>query len=68
MRLDSVGKRLIAALASGVMLYFVVGLEPRWFIAWVAPIPLLLAAFQASAAETWFTVHRRGRSRLCRKF
>ena len=53
MRLDSVGKRFIAALASGVMLYFVVGLEPRWFIAWVAPIPLLLAAFQASAAETW---------------
>ena len=35
------------------MLYFVVGLEPRWFIAWVAPIPLLLAAFRASAAETW---------------
>ena len=53
MKLDAIWKRLIGAAASGVMLYFVLGLEPRWFVAWVASVPLLLAAFEAASAETW---------------
>ena len=53
MKLDTIWKRLIAAAASGVMLYFILGLEPRWFVAWISPVPLLLAAFEAASAETW---------------
>jgi apolipoprotein N-acyltransferase len=50
--LDTRSKRLAAALVSGVMLHFVLGLTPWWPMAWLAPIPLLLAAFQASASES----------------
>ena len=33
--------------------YFATGLEPWWWAAWLAPIPLLLAAFRASRREAW---------------
>src|SRR5437667_11048987 len=52
-RLDSLGWRFGAALLSGVLQYFATGLEPWWWAAWLAPIPLLLAAFRASRREAW---------------
>jgi apolipoprotein N-acyltransferase len=39
--------RIVAAIVSGVLFYFVFGLNPFWLAAWLAPIPLLLAAFHA---------------------
>ncbi|MGA3326954.1 MAG: nitrilase-related carbon-nitrogen hydrolase [Terriglobia bacterium] len=43
--------RIVAALISGVLFYFVFGLNPYWLAAWLAPIPLLLAAFHAGGRE-----------------
>jgi apolipoprotein N-acyltransferase len=43
--------RIVAALVSGVLFYFVFGLNPFWLAAWLAPIPLLLAAFHAGGRE-----------------
>ena len=34
--------RIAVALAAGILLYFVLGLNPTWQAAWIAPIPLLL--------------------------
>ncbi len=44
--------RFVAALISGGLLFFTVSLQPCWLAAWFAPVPLLLAAFHASARET----------------
>ena len=52
-RLDSRGWRFGAALLSGVLQYFATGLEPWWSAVWLAPIPLLVAAFRASTREAW---------------
>src|SRR6266704_5733386 len=52
-RLDRRGWRFGAALLSGVLQYFATGLDPWWWAAWLAPIPLLLAAFRASTREAW---------------
>jgi apolipoprotein N-acyltransferase len=43
--------RIVAAIVSGVLFYFVFGLNPYWLAAWLAPIPLLLAAFHAGGRE-----------------
>ena len=43
--------RFAAALVSGVLFYFTLGLTPSWLAAWLAPVPLLLAAFHASRRE-----------------
>jgi len=43
--------RIVAAIVSGVLFYFVFGLNPYWLAAWLAPIPLLLAAFYAGGRE-----------------
>ena len=43
--------RFGAALGSGALLFFALGLRPVWWIAWIAPIPLLLAALHGSRAE-----------------
>src|SRR2546423_14948870 len=51
--LDRRAGRFVAAALSGVLQYFATGLEPSWWAAWLAPIPLLLAAFQASTREAW---------------
>ena len=55
--LQTRSKRILAAIVSGVMFYFVFGLNPFWLAAWLAPIPLLLAAFHARGREaralTW---------------
>jgi apolipoprotein N-acyltransferase len=37
-----------AAVAAGALLYCAAMLEPWWWAAWLAPIPLLVAAFHAS--------------------
>jgi apolipoprotein N-acyltransferase len=44
-------KRFAAAMFSGALLFFTLGLHPCWLAAWIAPIPLLLATFHASRAE-----------------
>lgn len=41
----------LAAAASGGLLYGAAMLEPWWWAAWLAPIPLLVAAFHASGRE-----------------
>jgi apolipoprotein N-acyltransferase len=43
--------RVVAAIVSGVLFYFVFGPNPYWLAAWRAPIPLLLAAFHAGGPE-----------------
>jgi apolipoprotein N-acyltransferase len=47
---------LAAAVAIGIVLRFVVGLEPLWWLAWIAPVPLLVLAFRSSATSAaWLT-------------
>jgi apolipoprotein N-acyltransferase len=41
--------RIAAALVSGGLLHFTVNLTPWWPLAWIAPVPLLLASFHASS-------------------
>jgi apolipoprotein N-acyltransferase len=41
--------RIVAALLAGGLLYFTVNLTPLWPVAWVAPVPLLLASFYATS-------------------
>jgi apolipoprotein N-acyltransferase len=45
-----------AAVAIGLALRFVLGLEPAWWLAWIAPAPLLVLAFvNSAAAARWLT-------------
>jgi apolipoprotein N-acyltransferase len=44
--------RIATALLSGGLLYFTLSLTPWWPLAWIAPVPLLLASFHASRGET----------------
>jgi apolipoprotein N-acyltransferase len=39
--------RIVLAVLAGVLFYFALGLTPWWPAAWLAPIPLLVAAFHA---------------------
>lgn len=45
--------RWSAALATGVLLRWALGLEPIWWLVWTAPLPLLLAVRQARAGEAF---------------
>jgi apolipoprotein N-acyltransferase len=45
-----------SAILSGVLTAFATSLEPYWWAAWLAPIPLLIAAFRSSYGETWLWV------------
>ena len=48
--------QLAAAVCIGLLLRFVVGLEPVWWLAWIAPAPLLVLAFTRSARSArWLT-------------
>ena len=38
--------QIFASIAAGILLRFVVGLTPVWWLAWVVPVPLLLLAFR----------------------
>lgn len=44
-------KPQLLALLSAVLLYFTVSLHPVWWVAWIAPVPLLYAAFQTTRRE-----------------
>jgi apolipoprotein N-acyltransferase len=47
---------LAAAVAIGFVFRFVVGLEPVWWLAWIAPAPLLILAFNSGATSArWLT-------------
>ena len=47
---------LVAALATGFLLRFVVGLHPVWWLAWLAPVPLLLLAIRSGGREAYWLV------------
>ncbi len=49
--LDDPRKRLIAAILSGLAISLAEGLHPWWPAAWLAPIPMLAAAFEAPRRE-----------------
>jgi apolipoprotein N-acyltransferase len=58
--MNSLHKRLLfqiaVAVATGVLLRFVVGLHPIWWLVWFAPVPLLAMAFRFSSSEArWIT-------------
>ena len=44
--------QIAAALTAGVLLRLVVGLHPIWWLAWLAPVPLLVLAFRSSGPES----------------
>jgi apolipoprotein N-acyltransferase len=46
--------QLGAMLVSGALLFMSYGLQPWWPAAWLAPIPLLIVAFAASARTAWW--------------
>jgi apolipoprotein N-acyltransferase len=49
--------QIAVAVASGILLRFVVDLHPIWWLVWVAPALLLLNAFRFSAREArWMTI------------
>jgi apolipoprotein N-acyltransferase len=49
--------QIAVAVASGVLLRFVVDLRPIWWLVWVAPALLLLNAFRFNAREArWMTI------------
>jgi apolipoprotein N-acyltransferase len=45
-----------AAIVSGALTALATSLEPLWWAAWLAPIPLLIAAFGSSYRTTWLLV------------
>jgi apolipoprotein N-acyltransferase len=51
-RLDTQRQRLIAAIASGIMIAIAMSLHPWWPIAWIAATPLLAASFSTDQRET----------------
>lgn len=46
--------RIACALAAGVLLHWVVGLDPWWPAAWIAPVLLLVPAFRAGNKEAGY--------------
>ena len=48
--------QIAAAVAIGILLRFVVGLDPIWWLVWLAPVPFLLMAFRFSSQETRWIV------------
>jgi apolipoprotein N-acyltransferase len=58
--MNSLHKRVLfqiaAAVATGVLLRFVVGLYPIWWLVWFAPVPLLLMAFRFRSSEARWVV------------
>lgn len=48
--------QISAAVATGILLRFVVGLYPIWWLVWFAPVALLLMAFRFSPQEARWIV------------
>jgi apolipoprotein N-acyltransferase len=44
--------KVAVAIGTGCLLRFVVGLTPIWWLAWVAPVPLLLLTFRSTQTES----------------
>lgn len=42
----------IASLSTGVLFFFGTGLEPKWFITWLASLPVLVLAPRISGKAT----------------
>lgn len=51
--LDRRSVRFACAAISGLLLASVLGLHPLWWVAWIAPVPLLAASLRASEKESW---------------
>lgn len=50
-------QRLTLAIALGAALHFALGLEPAWWMAWIAPAPVLALALRSrSGAARWGTL------------
>jgi len=47
------GVNIALALAAGLALRFGFGLQPLWWLAWLAPVPLLVAALRSTARAAW---------------
>jgi apolipoprotein N-acyltransferase len=48
--------KIAAAVAAGILLRFVVGLQPIWWLVWIAPMPLLLMAIRFKPREARWIV------------
>ncbi len=48
--------RIAAAVGTGILLRFVVGLTPVWWMVWIAPAPLLLLALHSNQREARWLV------------
>jgi apolipoprotein N-acyltransferase len=48
--------KIAAAIVTGCLLRYVVNLTPIWWVAWVAPVPLLLLALRSTTAESYWLV------------
>jgi apolipoprotein N-acyltransferase len=48
--------QIAAAVAIGVLLRFIVGLNPVWWLVWVAPVPLLVLAFRLGKQDARWMV------------
>lgn len=55
-RYSNIVWRLGAAILSGLLMALATRLDPAWWAAWLAPIPLLLACFHSSLRVTWLWV------------
>ena len=48
--------RILAASIIGLLLRYVVGLTPIWWLVWVVPVPLLMLAYRSSHTEARYLV------------
>jgi len=48
--------QILASIATGLLLRLVLGLDPVWWLAWLAPVPLLLLAFRFDEANARWIV------------
>jgi apolipoprotein N-acyltransferase len=49
--------KIAAAVAAGVLLRFAVGLQPVWWLVWLAPVPLLLIAIRFRPRDARWMVY-----------
>ena len=48
--------KIAAAVAAGILLRFVVGLQPVWWLVWIAPVPLLVMAIRFNPRDARWAV------------